>query len=97
MDKVQITTEFGGDAVEIFKFTDVVCRHPAVLSTDGVAVHTALVITTEQTIHIELDKVGGLLFCSQQRTHHVLLPSGNPGVQCIFHELQRLLLNIRKA
>ena len=40
-----------------FKFPDIISTHPTVLSANGITIHTALIIATEQPIHIELDKV----------------------------------------
>ena len=44
-------------------------RTSTILATDGVAVHTALVITTEQTFQIELHKICSLFICCQKRPH----------------------------
>src|SRR5699024_7797030 len=57
VDKVQVAAFFRRDTVEVFQFTDIVRTHPTVLATNGVAVHTALVIATEQTLKIEFHKI----------------------------------------
>src|SRR5699024_2217347 len=57
VDKVKVAAFFRRNTVEVFQFTDIVCRHPTVLATDGVTVHTALVIATEQTFQIELHEI----------------------------------------
>ena len=57
IDEVQVTTVLCRDAVKVFQFPDVVCGHPAVLATDGVPVHAALVIAAQQTFQIELHEI----------------------------------------
>ena len=43
--EVQVAALFGGDPVEVFELTDIVGAHPAVLASDGIALHAALVIS----------------------------------------------------
>ena len=57
VDKVQIATFLFRNTIKVFKFSDIVSTHPTVLSANGISIHTALIITTEQAVHIELDKV----------------------------------------
>ncbi len=45
------------DRVHVFHLTDVIGRKPSVLPSDCIAVHPRLVIPTEQTVHIQLDKI----------------------------------------
>ena len=87
VNEIQVAAFLCWDAVEVFQFTDVVCGHPTVLATDGVAVHTALVIATEQTFQIELHEIRSLFISCQKRPHQGLLPPDDPGVEGVFHEL----------
>ena len=96
VDEILVAALFRRNAVQVFQLPDVICGHPAVLATDGVAVHAALVIATEQTFQIEFHIVPGLLLTGQKGALNGLLPTDDPGVQGVLDELQRLLLNIRK-
>ena len=97
IDEVQVAAFFCRDAVEVFQLTDVVGGHPAVLPRGGVPVHAALVIAAQQAFHIEFEEVLFLFFRREQGAGQGLLPAHYPRVQRVLHELQRLLLNIRKA
>ena len=55
--EIQVAAFFGGDLIKIFELADIVGAHPAILSANGITIHTALIIATEQPIHIELDKI----------------------------------------
>lgn len=94
VDKVKIAAILGRDAVHILQFPDVVGAHPAVLPCRSIAVHAAGIIPSEQTFHIELGKILFLFLCGKERPLDGLLPAHQPGLQRVFHELQRLLLNI---
>ena len=61
IDEVQVAALLGGDAVEVLQLPDIVGGHPAVLPTDGIAVHPALVIAPKQTLQVELHKIGSFL------------------------------------
>ena len=61
-------TVLSGDPVHILEFSYVVGAHPPVLACCGIACHPALVITTEQTFHIELEEVSLFLFMIKQST-----------------------------
>ena len=97
VDKVKIAAILGRDAVHILQFPDVVGAHPAVLPCRSIAVHAAGIIPSEQTFHIELGKILFLFLCGKERPLDGLLPAHQPGLQRVFHELQRLLLNIGEA
>src|SRR5699024_7056714 len=97
IDQVQVTALLSRDTVKIFKFPDVIGAHPAVLAGCSIAIHPALVISTEQTIHVKLDKISSLLRFREKHTVDGLFPTDDPRFQRVFHKLQRLLLNIRKA
>nr|DAO53593.1 MAG TPA: hypothetical protein [Caudoviricetes sp.] len=97
INEVQIAAILCRDTVEVFQLTDVVCGHPAVLTANGVPVHAALVITTEQTLQIELHEILCLFALGQECPLNGLLPTDDPGVKRVFHKLKGLLLNIRKA
>ena len=97
VDKVEVTALFGRDAVEIFEFADIVCRHPAVLSRRSIAVHSALVISAKQTLDIERHIVLGLFLRGEKGSADRLFPTDYPGVERVFHELKGLLLNIGKT
>ena len=62
MNKGQVAALLGRNAVKVFQFTDIVGGHPTVLATNGVAVHAALVIATEQTLQIEFHEILALFF-----------------------------------
>ena len=97
VDEIQVTTIFSGDPVHIFEFPDIIGGHPAVLAGGGVTTHPAGVITAEQTFEIELYKVSSLLLICQQSPGDGLFPADDPGIESVFHKLQGLLLDIRKA
>ena len=60
IDEIQVAALLNRDTILILQLTDVIGGHPAVLSGDGIAVHPALVVATEQTFQVELHKI--LLF-----------------------------------
>ena len=97
IDQVQVSALLSRDAVHVLQFPDVVGAHPAVLPCRSIAVHAACVVAAKQTLHIELGKILFLFLCGKERPLDGLLPAHQPGLQRVFHELQRLLLNIRKA
>lgn len=54
---VVVTALVCRDQVHVFQTMDIVGRQKTVADAGGVAVHPALVITTEQTIHIEFREI----------------------------------------
>ena len=95
--QIKIAAKFRRDTVDIFQLTDIVCGHPTVLPCGGVALHAGLVISTEQTFHIESEEVLPLLIIGKERSLQSLFPPAHPGIQGVFHKFQRLLFNIGKA
>ena len=63
----------------------------------GVAVHTALVVTAEQAVHIELWEVIILLFLDKQVFHDGLLNPHEPGIQCVYHVINCLMLDVAEG
>ena len=57
VDEVQVTAVLGRDTVEVFKLTDVICGHPAVLAANGVPIHAGLIVSAKQALQIELHKI----------------------------------------
>ena len=97
VDKIEIPAFLSGDQVEVLKLTDIIRRHPAVLTCCGVSGHPARVITPKQTVHVELEEILLLLIGIEKRPGEGLLPSDNPGIKRILHEFKRLLFNIGEA
>ena len=54
---VLIATLVVRDQIETFKSPYIIRAHKAILNTDGIAVHAALVIASEKTVHIELNEI----------------------------------------
>lgn len=73
------------DAVKVFKLPDVVCTHPAVLSCCGIAIHTALIVTTKQSVYVELDKIPRFITLRNQCPCHGSLPARTP-IRCPSHQ-----------
>ena len=65
---LRVAALFRRDAVQVLKFPDIVCTHPAVLPCGRIAVHAALEIATKQPVHIELDEVCGLFRLGEERS-----------------------------
>ena len=66
VDEVQVAAVLCRDAVEVFKFPDIIGGHPAVLAADGVPIHAALIIAAEQTFQIELHEIHGFFVLGQE-------------------------------
>nr|DAU01013.1 MAG TPA: hypothetical protein [Caudoviricetes sp.] len=94
VDEIEITASFGGDAVEVLQFPDVVGAHPAVLPAHGIAVHARLIIAAQQALHVEPGKIPRLFRGQQQGAVNGLFPAGDPRGERVFHEFQRLLLDV---
>ena len=72
----------------------IIRREEAVADAGRITVHPALVIATEQTIHIEFREVGILLLLQQQILDDALLDADKPRGQGVHHEVQRLVFNV---
>ena len=97
VNQVQIASGLCRNAVKVFQFPDVVGAHPAVLPGDGISVHSGLIVAAQQALHIESREIARLFIRQQQRAMDRLLPAGNPWGKRVFHEFQRLLLDIGEA
>ena len=73
-----IPSVFLGDPVHVLEFPDVVSAHPSVLPRCGIACHAALIITSEQSLDIELEEAALFLLRTQKRLRQVLLPTDHP-------------------
>ena len=54
---LEIAAFLGWNAVQVLKLTDVICRHPTILSCCSVAGHATLIIPAKKAIHVKLDEV----------------------------------------
>ena len=72
----------------------IIRREEAVTDAGRITVHPALVVTTEQTVHIEFREVGILLLFQQQILDDALLDADKPRGQGVHHEVQRLVFNV---
>ena len=72
----------------------IIRREEAVADAGRITVHPALVIATEQTIHIEFREVGILLLLQQQILDDALLNADKPRGQGVHHKVQRLVFNV---
>ena len=66
VDEIQIAAFLCRDPILILQLANVVGAHPAVLTGNGIAIHSALVITTQQSFQIELHEVFLLLTLQQE-------------------------------
>ena len=73
---------------------DIIGRQKTVADAGGIAVHPALVVAAQQTVHIELRKVGILLVLQQQILDDALLNADEPRSQGMHHEVQRLVFDV---
>ena len=76
------------DEIHILQTMHIIRREEAVADAGRITVHPALVIATEQTIHIELREVGVLLLFQQQILDDALLDADKPRGQGMHHEVQ---------
>ena len=95
--EIKVAAVLGRNTVEVLKLPNVVCGHPTVLPCGSVPAHAACVISSQQSVNIELDKIILFLACGEQGAHHALFPPHKPGFKGVFNEFKGLLLNIRKA
>ena len=94
IDQVQVAAFLLRNTVEVFKLSDIVSGHPAILASDRITVHTALVVASEQTVHVEFEEVVLLFIRREQCSLHGLFPAAYPRVERVFHKFQRLLFDI---
>ena len=85
-----------GDGVHILQLPDVVRAHPAVLPSNGVALHAGFVIAPHETIHIKTDIINALLLVGKERAVHGLFQSHDPGANGVYGKRNGLMLDIRK-
>ena len=57
VDEIQVTALFSRDPIHVFKFPDIIGGHPAVLASCGIAIHAAGIVTSEETLQIELHEI----------------------------------------
>ena len=94
IDQVQVAAFLLRNTVEVFKLPNIVSGHPAILTSDRITVHAALVVASEKPVHIELKEVFLLFIQREQGSLHGLFPAAYPRVERVFYEFQRLLLDI---
>ena len=51
--QILVTSGLIGNGVHILQLPDVIRTHPAVLTANGIALHTGFVIAPHETVHIE--------------------------------------------
>ena len=91
---VFVSSEFVRNKIETFEGTYIIGAHKSVLNSYGITVHTALVITAEESVYIKLHEIVRLFGFRQERPVKGLLPPDDPGLQGVFHELKRLLFDV---
>ena len=65
---VFVSSEFVRNKIETFEGAYVIGAHESVLNSYGIAVHAALVITSEQSIYIEFHEIVRLFGLTEKRT-----------------------------
>ena len=65
---VLIATLVVRDQIETFKSPYIIRAHKAILNTDGIAVHAALIIASEEAVHIEFHEIVRLFRLTEKRT-----------------------------
>ena len=77
--EIIVTALFFGDRRHIFKPAYIIDRQPTVLTGYRIPFRARLVITAQQSVHIELGKIQKPLFLIEKRTADFLLPTHEPG------------------
>ena len=59
--QVPVSSKLLWNRVQVFQLSDIIGAHESVLQSDGIAIHPALVVASEEPVDVELHEQGRLL------------------------------------
>ena len=80
--------------IHVFKPAHIIRAHKAVADTDRISVHSALIISAHQTVHIEFREIYILFFFQQKIFDDAFFNTDDPRHERILHECDTLMLDV---
>ena len=87
-------TEQMTDKIHVFEPAHIVRRHKTVADTDRISVHSALVISAHQAVHVEFREIYILFFLQQRVFDDAFFNADDPRHEGILHECDTLMLDV---